>query len=141
MTTDSFYWYASVLIFVPWFMLIFLPNGKYTDRTAIGCAVILLLGATYFTIQYLFGGSENDAFSSLEGTKNLFRSKDMLLTGWLNYLSFCLLGGVWLSDDAHKNKIPHILAAPCLALTMLLGPSGMLIYLLMRFTKTGKWSG
>lgn len=139
MTADNFYWYASVLIFIPWFMLIFLPNGQYTNRVAIGAAVIMVAAATYFIISYLGGDGDGGSFDSLEGFKNLFRSKEMLLSGWLNYLSFCLLVGVWLSDDAHKQGIPHIIVAPCLALTLLLGPTGMLIYLLVRFIKTRKW--
>ena len=34
MTTDDFYWYASVVIFLPWALLIFLPRGRYTELVA-----------------------------------------------------------------------------------------------------------
>jgi hypothetical protein len=139
MTADSFYGWAGILIFVPWAMLIFLPNGKYSERVALGAAVVLLVAAAYFTFQYLSGSECGGSFLSLEGFKNLFRSKEMLLTGWLNYLSFCLLVGAWQFHDSGKLKIGHIFVVPALVLTMLAGPVGLLLYLLIRFFKTRDW--
>jgi hypothetical protein len=139
MTADSFYWYASVLIFLPWALLIFAPNWRYTEPIAFGAAIVLLLAAAVFTFQFLANPSEGGHFLSLEGFKNLFRSKEMLLTGWLNYLSFCLLVGTWQTHDARQLKLGHIFLIPSLLLTLLTGPAGLLLYLLIRFFKTKKW--
>jgi Domain of unknown function (DUF4281) len=140
MTADNFYWYSSVLIFIPWALLILIPKGKYTEPIAFGSAILLLLAAAWFTIGYLAHGGEGGGnLISLEGFSNIFRSKEMLLTGWLNYLSFCLLTGTWQSHDAQQLKIPHWFVVPCLFLTMLTGPAGVLLYLLVRFFKTKKW--
>lgn len=139
MTADNFYGWAGILIFIPWAMLIFLPNGKYTERVAMGAAIVLFLAAAWFSFQYLSGGEDGGNFLSLEGFKNIFRSKEMLLTGWLNYLSFCLLVGLWQFHDSGKLKIPHIFVAPALLLTMLTGPAGLLVYLVIRFFKTKEW--
>ncbi|MCA0235053.1 MAG: DUF4281 domain-containing protein [Bacteroidetes bacterium] len=139
MSADNFYWYASILIFIPWFLIILAPNGRYTELVAFAAAVILLVAAAVFTFLYLTGPNVEGGFFSLEGFKNLFRSKEMLLTGWLNYLSFCLLVGLWQSHDARNLQIGHIFVIPGLLLTMLTGPSGLLLYLLVRFLKTRKW--
>ena len=139
MSADNFYWYASILIFIPWFLIILAPNGRYTELVAFAAAVILLVAAAVFTFLYLTGPNVEGGFFSLEGFKNLFRSKEMLLTGWLNYLSFCLLVGLWQSHDARNLQIGHIFVLPGLLLTMLTGPSGLLLYLLVRFLKTRKW--
>lgn len=139
MTADDFYWYASVLIFIPWALLIVAPNWKFTEPIAFGAAIILLIASAIFTFQYLLGGDEGGSFLSLEGFKNLFRNKEMLLTGWLNYLSFCLMVGTWQSHDARQLKIGHIFVVPSLLLTMLTGPAGLLLYLVVRFFKTKKW--
>ena len=139
MTADDFYWYASILIFIPWVALIAAPNWKYTEPAAFGSAIILLVASAIFTFQYLVGGDEGGSFLSFEGFKNLFRNKEMLLTGWLNYLSFCLLVGTWQSHDARQLKIGHIFVAPSLILTMLTGPAGLLLYMVVRFFKTKKW--
>ncbi|MDO8969884.1 MAG: ABA4-like family protein [Saprospiraceae bacterium] len=139
MSPDSFYWYASILIFLPWLLLIAAPNWRFTEPIAFGAAAVLLIAAAVFTFQFLTSPGEGGHFFSLEGFKNLFRSKEMLLTGWLNYLSFCLLVGTWQTHDARQLRIGHIFVIPSLLLTMLTGPAGLLVYLLLRFFKTSKW--
>jgi len=139
MSADNFYWYASILIFLPWLLLILAPNSRFTEPIAFGSATILLIAAAIFTFRYLARGDDGGSFLSLEGFENLFRSKEMLLTGWLNYLSFCLLVGTWQTHDARQLKIGHIFVIPSLLLTMLTGPAGLLLYLMVRFFKTKKW--
>ncbi|MFN0034175.1 MAG: ABA4-like family protein [Saprospiraceae bacterium] len=139
MTADSFYWYASILIFLPWLLLIAAPNWRYTEPIAFGAAIVLLLAAAVFTFQFLSSPDEGGSLRSLEGFKNLFRSKEMLLTGWLNYLSFCLLVGTWQTHDARQLRIGHLFVVPSLLLTMITGPAGLLLYLVLRFFKTKKW--
>ena len=140
MSADQFYLYVSVLIFAPWAMLIVAPRWRYTEPIAFGSAFLLLAAAAYFTLSYLFAESNDGGnLFTLEGLKGLFRSKEMLLTGWLNYLSFCLFAGTWQVHDARLEKIPHWLLVPSLLLTLLTGPTGLLLYVLLRFMKTRKW--
>jgi hypothetical protein len=139
MTADDFYWYASVLIFIPWGLLIAAPRYKYTEMIAFAAAVILLVAAAWFTIRYLTSTEEGGSLLSFEGINRLFRNEQMLLTGWLNYLSFCLLVGVWQVNDSQKEKISPIFIAPSLLLTMITGPAGLLLYLVIRFFKTKNW--
>ena len=139
MSADDFYWYASLLIFLPWLLLIIAPNWQYTEAVAFGFAIVLFLAAAIFTFRHLAVGEADGSLFSLEGLENLFRSKEMLLTGWLNYLSFCLLVGTWQTHDARHLKIGHIFVIPSLLLTMLTGPAGLLLYLVVRFFRTKKW--
>ena len=139
MSADNFYWYASILIFVPWALLMFVPRWQYTEPIAFGSAIVLLIAAAVFTIMHLTGPEGGGNLLSLSGLENLFRSKEMLLTGWLNYLSFCLLVGTWQTHDARQLKIGHIFLIPSLLLTMLTGPAGLLVYLVVRFFRTKKW--
>ena len=139
MSADNFYWYASILIFVPWALLMFVPNWKFTEPVAFGAAIELLIAAAVFTFIHLTGPEGGGHLLSLAGLENLFRSKEMLLTGWLNYLSFCLLVGTWQTHDARQLKIGHIFLIPSLLMTMLTGPAGLLIYLVVRCVRTKKW--
>ena len=139
MTADNFYSYASVLIFVPWALLIFAPRWRFTEPVAFGSALLLSLAAAWFTFNFLSNGENNGSLLTLEGLKNLFRSQSMILTGWFNYLSFCLLVGIWQVHDARQEKIPHFAVAPGLVLTMLAGPAGLLVYLVIRALRKGKW--
>ena len=112
MTADNFYSYASVLIFVPWALLIFAPRWRFTEPVAFGSALLLSLAAAWFTFNFLSNGENDGSLLTLEGLKNLFRSQSMILTGWFNYLSFCLLVGIWQVHDARQEKIPHFAVAP-----------------------------
>jgi hypothetical protein len=137
-SASDFHSYASLLIFLPWVLLILAPNWRYTEPLAFGAAFVLLGAAAWFTFVYLSSGG-GGSLLSLEGMKNLFRSEQMLLTGWLNYLSFCLLVGIWQVHDARQEKIPHLLLIAPLLLTLVAGPVGVLVYLLLRFFKTRRW--
>jgi hypothetical protein len=139
MNADDFYWYASIIIFLPWLLLILAPNWKFTEPIAFASAIILLVVAAVFTFRFITHGGSEGSFLNLDGFLNLFRNKEMLLTGWLNYLSFCLLVGAWQSHDARQLKIGHIFVIPSLLLTMLTGPAGLLLYMVVRFFKTKNW--
>ena len=140
MTPDNFYWYASILIFAPWIALMFFPNWKWTDQFAFIAAIILVIASSWFTFEHLTSPGENGGhLLSFDGLKNLFRNNEMMLTGWLNYLAFCLLVGVWESHDAHQQKIPHIFVVPCLLLTMVGGAIGLVLYMLIRWVRVRKW--
>lgn len=140
MTADSFYGYASILIFIPWLLLIVAPRGRYTEPVAFGSALLLSIAAAWFTFSFLTDGEQNGSLLSLEGLKNLFRNQAMLLTGWFNYLSFSLLVGIWQVHDARQEKLSHLVVVPGLVLTMLAGPAGLLVYLVVRAVRKGKWA-
>ena len=122
MSADNFYWYASILIFIPWALLMFAPRWQYTEPIAFGSAIVLLIAAAVFTVMHLTGPDGGGHLLSLEGMENLFRSKEM-----------------WQTHDARQLKIGHIFLIPSLLLTMLTGPAGLLVYLVVRFFRTKKW--
>ena len=76
--------------------------------------------------QHLGRGEGN--FNSLAGVAALFANPWNLLAGWVHYLAFDLLTGVWETRDAAKRGIPHWMVIPCLLLTFMLGPAGWLLY-------------
>ena len=61
-----------------------------------------------------------------------------LLAGWVHYLVFDLFVGSWEVSDARRLGIPHLFVVPCLILTFLLGPCGLLLYLAVRSFASGK---
>lgn len=139
MTADSFFSYASVLIFIPWGLLIFASRWRFTEPVAFGSALLLSLAAAWFTYNFLNNGEDSGNLLSLEGLKNLFRNQSMILTGWFNYLSFSLLVGIWQVHDARQEKIPHFAVVPGLILTLLAGPAGLLVYIAIRAVRKGGW--
>jgi hypothetical protein len=71
-------------------------------------------------------------FSSLSSVSRLFENPWALLAGWTHYLAFDLFIGGWEVRDAQRRGVRHLFMVPVLVLTFLLGPGGLLLYLLIR---------
>jgi hypothetical protein len=65
---------------------------------------------------------------SFEGIKTLFASEQGILIGWVHYLAFDMMVGIYEAEDAKKRAMPHGLLIPCLIFTFMLGPLGWLMY-------------
>jgi hypothetical protein len=78
------------------------------------------------------GGFEQGGFGSLEAVRTLFANDAALAAGWLHYLAFDLFIGAWIARDAASRGISPLIVLPCLPLTFLLGPAGLLLYLAAR---------
>ena len=68
--------------------------------------------------------------------QKLFADPWILLAGWIHYLVFDLFIGAWEVRDAARLGIPHLLVVPCLVLTFLFGPVGLLLYGIVRAVRT-----
>jgi hypothetical protein len=55
-------------------------------------------------------------------------------------LCFDLFIGSWEVRDAQRLGIHHLLVIPCLVFTFMLGPVGLLAYLLLRFAVRRQWT-
>ncbi|HEY0622255.1 ABA4-like family protein [Sphingomonas sp.] len=79
-------------------------------------------------------GFEAGGFGSIAQVRALFADDAALTAGWLHYLAFDLFIGAWISRDAAGRGISPLIVLPCLPLTFLLGPAGLLLYLAARAT-------
>jgi hypothetical protein len=136
MSADALFSSLNLLAGVGWLILIV---GGRVDRVATliaGALVPLLLGAVYTAlILTRFAGAEG-GFSSIGEVRALFANDWLLLAGWVHYLAFDLFIGSWEVRDARKHGIPHLAVIPCLILTFLFGPVGLLLYMLLRMYRT-----
>jgi hypothetical protein len=97
-----------------------------------GTIAPVMLAASYSVLAAVFIGRGPGDFTSLAGVSALFANPWLLLAGWIHYLAFDLLTGVWDVRDAARRGVPHWLVVPCLVLTFLLGPAGWLLYQAVR---------
>jgi len=138
MTPEILFRLVNGLAMIGWLILIFMPAFR-SDKLITGIIVTLLaMVYTYFVFTE-FRPADLRNFSSLPGVTHLFQDQKILLAGWVHYLAFDLMVGLWIKNNARKHHINHWLAAPCLLFTFLLGPMGLLIYLLIRWLKTKKY--
>lgn len=77
--------------------------------------------------------SPDGGFGSLAQVKALFLSDRAVLAGWVHYLAFDLFIGCWEVMDAAERGINRWLVVPCLVLTFMFGPVGLLLYFGLRF--------
>ena len=74
-------------------------------------------------------------FSSLESVMELFTAEDAVLAGWVHYLAFDLLVGMWIIDQNKDIGLSHFLVVPCLLGAFMLGPVGFLLFMIMKAIK------
>lgn len=69
---------------------------------------------------------------SVDGIASLFTDRRALLLGWVHYLAFDLWVASWEMEEGRRLGLTHWLVAPCVLLTIMLGPLGLLLFLAIR---------
>ncbi|MEY2884900.1 MAG: hypothetical protein RL490_2624 [Pseudomonadota bacterium] len=129
---ESLFNIASTIVLIGWVALLLAPLRRdlcvaVARWVAAGlCGLYLALLVTGLAGA---GPPPGASFDSLEGVRLLLSSPAALLAGWVHYLAFDLFIGSWETADAPAARVPHGLLLPCLALTFVAGPIGLLLYL------------
>ena len=129
---EQIFMVVNSLALVGWLLLVFAPRWRWTSRLVLSGAIPLLLAGSYVVLLVSTFGQAEGGFGSLAELQLLFRSEWSVLTGWIHYLAFDLFIGTWELRDAQARGIAHAWLIPCLLLTFLLGPVGLLAYFAMR---------
>jgi hypothetical protein len=118
-------------VLIPWAMMIFLPRWKGTQMMLKSLLPVLIIAASYLFLvlwdALVSNGGAID-FTSFESIKQGFARDEVMLIGWMHYLAFDLFVGMWELRDAQRISLPHLLLVPCLLLTLLFGPIGLVLY-------------
>jgi Domain of unknown function (DUF4281) len=138
MEVSDVYILAGIAIFIPWLLLLFAPYGRFTDRIVQLFAITCMVLGLIFIYRFFFSPDARAEIFCFECLGRLFNNENMVLSAWLNYLSFGLFAGLWIVHDGDGAGIPHFYRLIPLLLTFVAGPIGVVLYLLMRFVKTGK---
>ena len=140
MSPDSVFQTCSTIAMVGWIVLLVIsPFWSSFDRFLIGIIITLFAIVYAWLIFQVFTPGDFEKFSSLNGVMELFTDKTAVTAGWVHYLAFDLLTGIWIKKNALKYNIHHLILIPCLLLTFMLGPIGLLLYLLVRSIKTKQY--
>jgi Domain of unknown function (DUF4281) len=127
---------ASTAVLPGWLLLVLAPRWRYTARLVAVVLIPGLLGLLYVVLIAARWGSAEGGFSSLADVRRLFGDPYLLLAGWVHYLAFDLFVGAWEVRDAQRLRVPHLLVGPCLVLTFLFGPAGLLLYGVVRAVRS-----
>lgn len=128
---------AGLLAMLGWLGLavsLFVKAARPVAWTAAGIVIPTLLAIAYVLL--ILGGREAFAsgggFGSIAEVRALFANDSALAAGWLHYLAFDLFVGAWIARDGAARGVPALLVLPCLPLTLMFGPAGLLLHLALR---------
>lgn len=140
MNPEMLFSMASTLALVGWVMLVLAPLRRAWAVTGARIvAAVLCGGYLAMLVAGLTGGNgppEGAGFGTLAGVRLLLSTPEAMLAGWVHYLAFDLFIGSWETEDAPGANIPHWLLLPCLALTFVAGPVGLLLYLVLKAVRS-----
>jgi hypothetical protein len=144
MTPPQIFQLASSLALIGWVLLATatVVNGVAPRRRLLlagGRVVPMCLCAVYVAVLAAhWGSTPGGNFNSLAGVAILFSSPGKLLGGWVHYLAFDLFIGRWMIDDVLASRRSRGLLLPCLPLTFLFGPAGLLLHFALSLTARAK---
>ena len=141
MSPDTLFLICNYAVIPAWLLLLLLPNHRLTQLLVHAIWVPLLLGPFYIWALFFGGPSpEGGGFGSLAAVMLLFQSPTAVLGGWIHYLVFDLFIGAWIVRDAARQGINHWLITPLLFATLMAGPAGLMLYLMLRFAMKSSYT-
>lgn len=134
---------SSRFSLIGWICLVFFPAWQYTPQVTFSVVIMLCMIYTYsvFLGRHLDDPGEKmkGHFWSLRGVMSLFKTPRAVLGGWVHFLAFDLLTGLIITMDAARSDISHWFVIPCLLLTLMFGPAGLLLYFVLQLFFTGSF--
>ena len=140
MSYDLLFSLINFSVMPAWALLILAPKWSVTEKLVHSIFYPLLLGGLYLglmiaSMAFGVGSSPDDPavnFTTIEGVRGIFSTPIGVIIGWAHYLVFDLFVGAWEARDAKRRGFNHWLLIPCLLLTFMFGPVGLVLYLVLR---------
>ena len=122
---------SNMLAMLGWLILLASPwIPVWADRIA-GYLLPVVLGIVYLALVLVYFAGLEGGFTTLRDVVTLFSQEAAVVTGWVHYLAFDLFIGAWEVRQARRIGMRFIWVIPCLVLTWLFGPIGLLLFLVL----------
>ncbi|SCL14226.1 protein of unknown function [Micromonospora nigra] len=117
-----------------WALMILLPRWSWTERIVRSPLIVLPVVVIYGLLVIPAMGDVLPAVTSptLDGVRDLLGTDTGAAAGWAHMIGFDLFVGRWAWLDSRERRVPALVMAPVLVLTILLGPLGLAVYLGVR---------
>jgi hypothetical protein len=136
MSPDTLFDLSSRFAIVGWLALALSPLAPRLTQLIGGVFIPVTLSAGYAALILVNWAGAPGGFDSLANVMLLFDTPMIALAGWVHYLAFDLLVGAWQARTARQEGLPHLILLPCLALTLLFGPMGLILFLGIRLARS-----
>ncbi len=121
---------ANSLAAITWVFILLFTFKDWLSKYVIG---LVITGLAIMYASLIFTALDGDGgFSSLDEVMALFSSKKAVLVGWIHYLAFDLMVGMFIINSAKKHNINRYILIPSLLFTFMFGPVGLIIYIITR---------
>ncbi len=147
MPWEQIFGFANLWAMLCWVVLAFAPKREQIVTPLFYAGVGLLALSYAVLIVSLLGGMIGGGtgstggtpdFTSLAGVQALFDSQGGATIGWIHYLAFDLLVGIWVARNADRHGYLRIVQIPILFFVFMAGPLGLIMYLILRLTCKGR---
>jgi hypothetical protein len=143
MSWSAIFALTNLVALLGWALLAVLPRSRTVNSVIMYACVGLLCLAYAAMFVSLFGslvdparvaGAPEPDLSnySVEGIRALFMSDGGIVLGWTHYLAFDLFVGLWIARDADAKGFSRLTQLPILFFTLMAGPIGLLLWLVIR---------
>ncbi|MBB3763947.1 ABA4-like family protein [Sphingomicrobium lutaoense] len=128
---------VNIIALIGWGLLFVARRGPLLHSTILYLGVTLLsaIYAAAFAGLLLTDGLGEGGFGSIADIRALFASDAGIVIGWTHYLAFDLFVGLWIAREADQRGFSRLAQVPVLALTLMAGPAGLLLWMLLRGRK------
>jgi hypothetical protein len=132
--TGTLFTLAFALAAPFWALMILLPRWPWTTRIVESPLIVLPVLVIYVVLVLPALGDVLPVVLSptLQGVRDLLGSANGAAAAWAHMIAFDLFAGRWAWLDSRERKVPALVMAPVLVLTILLGPVGLATYLAVR---------
>ena len=152
MSWEGVFTLTNVIAFAGWLLIAAGPRGPKTMALVLYLGVGLLcfayatmvvgLHASWFEPNRLPGTPPPNLLDyNVAGLRNLFMSDGGIVLGWTHYLAFDLFIGQWIARDADNKGFSRLVQLPVLFLTLMVGPVGLLVWLIVRERRARRRTG
>lgn len=131
----SIFFRLSNLLALPfWALMILVPRWRWTTRILKSPAISAAPAAMYAVLVLPRLGDIWPVISqpALGAVAALLGSPAGATIAWAHFLAFDLFVGRWMYLDSQERRFSAWLMAPVLFLTLMLGPAGFLLYVILR---------
>lgn len=122
---------ANISVFPAWLLLMVAPGWRWT-RVIAAYITPAILGVAWGMLMAGRFAPHGGGFGSLDQLRDMTHDEYILVAVWLHNLILDVFLGAWEVRDAQRLGVPHGYVIPCLIVTFLAGPVGLLAYFAVR---------
>jgi hypothetical protein len=129
---DQLFSLTNAAALIAWIILILFQGSQWAEKLILSIVIFGLALCYTFLIFSSLQPTDFENFNTLGGLMELFSNPRAVLAGWIHYLAFDLMTGLYIVNNARALGINRWLIVPCLLFTFMLGPFGLLLYFVIR---------